>query len=305
MTNCIKCGLKCVINGKPKDNEVLGFPCDYCRKILCKNCADITTTEARCVALSQRVLLFYCPDCIVSIQEIPKLKGDLKTLQAEVDKLKEFFHQTTQVPTYAEILSNFKTETKAIKDDINNLEIKFAKSKSNDSNQELNTNLDKQAEVEPTIYEIQEREKRAANILIFGVKEEKIDNAEERIELQKKSVVNIIKSVNKDVPTENIKIYRLGKYNQDKVRPIKVTFSSKADALQVLRYKNKLPTDTGRYIKYDQTALQREYLKKVLAEMEGRKAKGEVNLKIKYINQIPKIIKVPDTKDKTCQKPKN
>ena len=61
---------------------------------------------------------------------------------------------------------------------------------------------------------------------------------------------------------------------------------------------------TGKYVKLDQTPAQREYLGKVLKELADRKSKGETDIKIKYINNIPKIIKYKPTHSTINDTPK-
>lgn len=80
------------------------------------------------------------------------------------------------------------------------------------------------------------------------------------------------------------------------MRPLKVLFQSREEAQQILKNKNKL-AHTDKYLKYDQTKSQREYLKSVLEELEARKASGETGLKIKYVNSIPRIIKMREPKN--------
>ena len=45
------------------------------------------------------------------------------------------------------------------------------------------------------------------------------------------------------------------------------------------------------YIKYDQTSMQRSYLKNLLQDLQKGTDNGETDLKIKYFNGTPKIVK--------------
>ena len=117
----------------------------------------------------------------------------------------------------------------------------------------------------------------------------------ERISQEKECIENVLKEVDKDVKVNDLKLMRLGKYDPQKVRPIKVIFPTKEEALKILKQKNKLSKDNEVYIKSDQTTEQRKYLKSVIQELEDRKVKGEINLKIKYILGTPKIVKIPSS----------
>lgn len=69
--DCSICSLKCKLNAKVKqikDDKLVGHTCDYCSRVVCKNCSQISSTEIRCLELSTRILLFYCPDCINNIK---------------------------------------------------------------------------------------------------------------------------------------------------------------------------------------------------------------------------------------------
>ncbi|MBV2145771.1 MAG: hypothetical protein KTM48_03560 [Wolbachia endosymbiont of Pissodes strobi] len=57
-------------------------------------------------------------------------------------------------------------------------------------------------------------------------------------------------------------------------------FNTKTEALEILRNRSKLE-NTGTYIKYDQTLMQREYRREKLQELKSRQNRGEENLKIK------------------------
>lgn len=112
--------------------------------------------------------------------------------------------------------------------------------------------------------------------------------------------LNIIKKLKPDVREEYLKITRIGMPNETKTRPIKVTFSTKDEVRQIIRQKSKLNKENV-YIKCDLTRNQREYLKKLVNELEQRKANGEPDLIIKYILNVPKIV----NSTKTPQNSKN
>lgn len=59
---CSKCDVQCVNKRRPRDGEVLGCRCDFCKKVFCKKCAGLSTTEMDCLTLSQRKLVFSCSE---------------------------------------------------------------------------------------------------------------------------------------------------------------------------------------------------------------------------------------------------
>ncbi|CAG9769824.1 unnamed protein product [Ceutorhynchus assimilis] len=62
----------------------------------------------------------------------------------------------------------------------------------------------------PTIEELSEREKRASNILIFGLEESQTSSEDEAgTDVEKAN--SVINSIDRSVPTASTKVFRLGK----------------------------------------------------------------------------------------------
>ncbi|CAG4956291.1 unnamed protein product [Parnassius apollo] len=127
---------------------------------------------------------------------------------------------------------------------------------------------------EGAIQELAERTKRANNIIIYDVPESTSDKPLQRQGHDKEECRKIITCVSKKVSCDNVKLFRLGKFQAGAPpRPIKVVMKSKNDAIEILRNKTKL--DKPSNIKSDQTAMQREYLKYLRDELENRTNNGE------------------------------
>lgn len=219
-------------------------------------------------------------------------EGQMVAMKKDIEVLK---NDKTQNPSYAEVLGNFTKETECLKEKIEKIEHGGTV-----SSQVLS--LPKPA-LEPTIAEIQERERRAHNVLIFGLKETDKLPREERLKSELAEVKKFLQGVNNGVDLSEIKHFRIGRYDPGKIRPVKVVFRSRVQAYEVLKFKNK-NEDSSVYIKYDQTSSQREYLRLVLRELEDRKSKGEGDLRIRYVNNLPKIIKNKGPKSNAVE-PKN
>lgn len=92
---------------------------------------------------------------------------------------------------------------------------------------------------EELIEEIQERERRAANVISLNVEEKRSqDNAQEikdhDLRLAHTELRKII--LNK---ISILKTSRIGKYSDNKIRPLIVTLNSKQEDLNILRSKHK------------------------------------------------------------------
>ena len=221
------------------------------------------------------------------------MKDMEKTIKATATKEIQELRTLIEKPTYAEALSNLEKESKTLKNELSTLKTKV-------SDPPVPANMQLSSPVELTITEIQEREKRAANLIIFGLEENQNQtlNIEELMANELTKVKDLLKKVNDSIDMENVKIHRLGRFSEEKIRPVKVVFPSRERALDILRHKAKLNGNGNScYIKNDQTPAQRSYLKHILSKLEERKSSGEEDLTIKYIRGIPSIVKQ--------QKPKN
>lgn len=202
-------------------------------------------------------------------------------LKEETTKIKQKLDDTAPSPTYAEIVEKIDKKSKQIQEELQKklpLSVENQKARSVES-------------TENVISEMAERENRKRNILVFGVKESTGTTQQDRIKTELETVKRMIRQVDNEVPLTDLRVFRLGAYNENRIRPIKVLFPTKDEALKVLRNKNKVPEGALWYIKYDQTSMERAHLKQVLATLEERKIKGETNLKVKYMNGVPKIVK--------------
>lgn len=150
---------------------------------------------------------------------------------------------------------------------------------------------------EDLLYEMNDRNNRASNIIIFNVNESKKATAQQRQSEDSKTVDNILQNFN-NIDQNNIKNFRLGKFEPNKSRPIKVVLKSVEDAKYVLKNRN-LAAGQGVKIVGDQTKMQRVYYKWVKAELDKLIQSGVSNKTIKYINNKPTIV------DKLDQNKKN
>ncbi|KAL3266843.1 hypothetical protein HHI36_010994 [Cryptolaemus montrouzieri] len=90
--------------------------------------------------------------------------------------------------------------------------------------------------LEPAIAEMQKREKRSTNIIVFGLEEVAANTKEERIAHEEKKVFNILKNIS----ANRFKMHRFGTHDQNKKRPIRVIFQTKQEALEILKLRNNL-----------------------------------------------------------------
>lgn len=141
------------------------------------------------------------------------------------------------------------------------------------------------------INELHQREIRKKNIIIFGHPEVTERNEE------KQKIINLLRELSPTISEENvIHAYRLGKKQNDKPRPLKVILQNPELVRVIINdVKNKLktiPNLQGISITFDRTPAQMKEYAILKEELNQRLSAGESNLCIKYLNDVPKIVKV-------------
>ncbi|CAH2098604.1 unnamed protein product [Euphydryas editha] len=143
---------------------------------------------------------------------------------------------------------------------------------------------------EDFISETYERAKREKNIIIRGITEIRSLNSEERLSYDTEEVMKIMKMAVPDC-TKPIKTIRIGKYNPDIPRPIKIILPTSEAAKSILRNKSKIKVNNIKLYS-DETPYQQKYRNNLRNELKRRLEGGEKDLTIKYINGVPKITKI-------------
>lgn len=148
---------------------------------------------------------------------------------------------------------------------------------------------------EEVVREVQERERRKCNLMIFGAEEVRsVGNAGERSREEKIRIGEILNYLESDLDISECSLVRLGKYdpNGAKPRPIKIKLKSETEVYQVVRKAKNLRNNrdfSKIRLSVDRTPKQIALYRRVRSELEERKEGGEKNLVIKYESGIPVI----------------
>ena len=108
-------------------------------------------------------------------------------------------------PSFADVVKNLEKEASNIKQNLQQLKTVVK------DRPKLETN-----DIEPTINEMQDRERRAYNVLVFGVDKDTNNNERDRTSSDMTTIKNILTKVSTGTDTEKIRILRLGKYEPSK-----------------------------------------------------------------------------------------
>ncbi|XP_060810215.1 uncharacterized protein LOC132904302 [Amyelois transitella] len=248
--------------------------------------------------------------------EYSEIKKELSDIHGKMDKIMNFLMESTantqkiseDVTLIKEQMSEIKISVANVIEEQNSVkcELKEVQNSLQISNTKIETfelelqevkekvvgSLNSPADItyhsEAIITELRERNVRENNIIIRGLPESSATEVKERLISEKAEVMKIIRNIYNESP-EPVKLFRLGKYDSAKSRPVKVCFASKDVAIQILRNKKNAPTD-GINIYSDQTPAQRLLMEKIKEELKLRSQNGEQDLTIKYTKGVPKII---------------
>lgn len=144
--------------------------------------------------------------------------------------------------------------------------------------------------------EIEDRNRRAYNLMVYNLPESRNKEVDSRIRFDKENVMELAQAIGYEINLESLKLYRIGKPVASKSRPLKLVFRSTSDAASFLSefVKAKLMEGNSKFsnvgVSRDRTNKERQYLSSLRAELDSRIKKGEENLTIKYKNGIPSIV---------------
>lgn len=160
---CEKCKTSCIFREVRKDEskkdnqELFGFPCDCCKKVFCKNCSNISSTEIRALILTTRILPFWCAECIKAIKDAVMLADRIKELERKFKSLDNNVKDSTKD------ITKVKANVNTLNDKIININDKI-KTKNGETNKD-----DKQAKEDSNIISIKQVEK-AVSMAIASVR---------------------------------------------------------------------------------------------------------------------------------------
>lgn len=178
----------------------------------------------------------------------------------------------------------FKTEIDELKKTVKRLEEQ--KSESTSGVQKTTTD---------TLNEIRDREYRRKNLVIFGIKELDSEEPDERRSYDINIFKEILQASGTNGALESLKVVRIGKREVGKTRPMKVMMKEEEDVKTVLlKVKEIKQNQCYKNLTFscDRTKQQLAEYKNLKQILTSRKENGEVDIGIRYIQGVPKIVKL-------------
>lgn len=296
---CSNCNQICVSKEPKNSNDIFGYPCDLCKKLLCKKCSGISTTELRTLILNSRVMPYICKLCLPKLQDTLQLVNRVTALETSFAEIKS---DSQRVIDLADLIHSFSEEMKSMRasfssclGDIRSMvreEIEGLKRTSAETQQKTDGNVGRtetnrsSVESEEMMMELIERQKRECNIMVMNVKEPQSLTSGTRRQEDLNSAINLLKDFNVD--TTDLKVFRVGKVAPNKNRLLKIILKSRHDAIAVLKNRENIPQ--GVKVFADQTKKQRDYYLSIKSQLEERMAAGDTTKTIRFINNVPTIV---------------
>lgn len=293
----------CVISVGDSDK---GIQCDdNCKRWFHSSCVKLSTAEYSRLSKDTN-LAWKCSrdDCLndskqpmnVLIMQIATLSNKISDLTSKVDTL-------TSVPAKIDLIISEV-------DDIKKSLVSVEKRVSENENcikilQDKVDNLadrpalaDSSLDPEIMVGEVNERARRALNVMVYNLTESTDTNVNVRKKHDLGLVNKLFKSIHSELNTNGIMTFRVGRGRPGKSRPLKVVLNSVSDVRQILSgFSSELAAGVDQQfssvkVSRDRTQREQDYFKALKVEMNEREKKGEKDLTIKYKNGIPHIVKV-------------
>ncbi|KAG8316279.1 hypothetical protein J6590_055022 [Homalodisca vitripennis] len=214
------------------------------------------------------------------------LAQKIDDLSAKVDRLND-------LPENVKLIQD---DVKAIHDKFEQLEprIERLEHRVSDIESRVDARLADGSGFEETLMEINDRNKRLCNVILYGIAESSQSNTESKRKHNKQQIKQLLSEVYQEANVESIKFFRIGVNKKNNSRPIKVIFPD-ADQARIFakRFSDKYANgDGGISMSKDRTVKERNHLQKLRADLEARRNAGENDLTISYINGVPSISKL-------------
>ncbi|CAG9767789.1 unnamed protein product [Ceutorhynchus assimilis] len=281
---CYECKNHCVF--KEIKNELFGYPCDLCKRIICKTCGNLSASEVRVVSIVNRTMPFMCPASKENMFNIPTIIKRLTQLETLINDR----HLKTKVVVVVVVESscsqteqgNSDTIEKIIKLDERLTRLEQSANTVNSDSKVVNSDAIPYSANEEILSEVAERQERTSNIMILNCSLNVGDGDTSPLSgvlseacTQTISVLNVIK---------------VGKPNRNSCQAMKVILQERQSVHNILKKRGKIIKDHHIYIEADQTISQRAELKSLQDELRRRPANGEANLVIGYSRGRPRIL---------------
>lgn len=228
--------------------------CNGCQLKIHIKCLDLSDAEKKFIEVvrSNNIKIF-CNRCNITLSAVTEVKNLVNELKETFDK------RLQQIETVMSTL--------------------------------ISSNRSYQNNTENIISESVDRSLRACNLVFYNVPEANPNSSDFSNDVT--TINDILELCDPKLVVCPESVSRIGKFDTQKNRPVKVIMKNLNDKMVCLRNKNKLLREkkfNKVIVTDDKTPKQLSHLKALREELKDRVDKGEKDLTIKYIQNIPQII---------------
>lgn len=148
------------------------------------------------------------------------------------------------------------------------------------------------AAIEEICAELEDRRRRATNIMVYKFPEPTGSNAREEMENDLIKLKEVMNALSPDLGVSVQRVMRIGSRVPEAPRPMKIVFDSPSSAMKAL-VANRSSRPPLLNASSDRTPKQRDHLKSLRATLEEMVKNGDTSHTIKYEHGIPKIVPKP------------
>lgn len=245
------------------------------------------------------------------LEELRGIKATQVNIVSDIAKIKEFQAKladdinarcnliqnavrecTLTLDSHTDTLTAHEINLSDISDRIAKMEEKIAQG-STGSGEASSLVSNNKSILDAAIEEMNERERRKFNIIIFKIPESVEPEPLRRKAHDTSLVTELFTSIGSEVDCRELKVHRLGSRLANKDRPVRVVMRSEGEVRKILSNAHKAmntPQFRNFIISSDKTPRQQSQYQDLKRQMFDRLKKGEKDLRIRYVSGVPKII---------------
>lgn len=272
-----------------------------CQRWFHRTCINMSKADYQRYC-GNNTLHWYCSrtDCVdTANMSLTQLSSQMTSVLSKLDKL---LGQAKKIDEISKDVSEIKTELSTIRDGLSDLEPRM------DSVEERVVNIETQlkssmnissGDIEATIAEFNERLRRSKNIMIYNLAESASNDAGRRMSHDLDMIQKLLTPLHPTLAFDKLKAFRVGKKLAGKSRPLKVILSNVSEASNIVgKFSAEAaaeidPSFSSVKMSRDRTPRETLHLRSLNSELNERISRGEKDLTIKYISNVPQIVKTP------------
>lgn len=284
-------GNPCGVCLREVTNRQYGIKCDgACDRWFHRDCVKLSKTEYERLAADENQK-WQClrADCV---------RNNENTNNALLNQMAGFASLLSELSSKMDKIANLPDKIDALDMKLTNFEKRITRT-------EERLNALETAKIEPKaaaapdfiISELNDRTRRANNIMIFNLNESTSNDVNELKRHDKELSGRILEATCPGLISYQYMATRIGKKDPKKTRPLKIILQKASDAMEVLKSFSSDHMSAidkafdGVRILRDRTPHEIKFLNNLKEELKLRQDKGETGLTIKFRNGVPEIIK--------------